>query len=970
MPYPTFQLKGSRFIDSLQITVEEYVHIRTGARHYHIAADNEENVFSVAFRTVPADSTGVAHILEHTVLCGSERFPVRDPFFMMTRRSLNTFMNAFTGSDWTAYPFASKNRKDFMNLLEVYLDAVFFASLDRYDFLQEGHRLEFQEPADCHSGLTYRGIVYNEMKGAMSSPVSELWQKLSHHLYPTTTYHYNSGGDPECIPQLTYEQLLDFYRTHYHPGNAIFTTYGDMDPQDIQQQLEEKALHRFADSMTPVLVGDEQRFDAPLRANEVYALDEESLTEKTHIVMGWLLGKNTDLQELFNAELLASILLDNSASPLRHALETTALGSSPSPLCGLEESSREMCFVCGLEGSEPQRADEVEALIMEILNQVATEGVPREVAEAALHQLELEYREIGGDSLPFGLQIILQALPAAIHDGDPVAMLDIDPVLNHLREQIQNPAFIPGLVRRFFLDNPHRVRLVMAPDANLGQEREAREQQQLQRILESLSEAEREQLVERAALLQSRQQAVQDESILPCVTLEDVPADIHVPQPAGRELGPWPAGVYHQETNGLVYLQAVAELPQLPDDLLDSFSLYTSFVTELGCAGDDYLETQRRMSRSTGGIGASASMRGNVDDPARFRGFFSLGGKALDRNTRPMVELIADFYHRSRFDEKRRIRELVSQKRAAREQSITGSGHQLAMTAATSRISPVSALSHRLRGLMGISRLKQLDTQLGDEANLQKLLLDFSRIHAILTEAPLQFLCVGRPEVAAEAAQALVDTFGKSQTAGHHQPLAFTAAQGELAHQMWITNTQVHFCAKAYPTVASGHPDAAALAVLGGFLRNGYLHRAIREQGGAYGGGASQDSTTGAFRFFSYRDPRLEETLADFDRSVQWLLEKDHPWQKVEEAILGVISGMDKPASPAGEAHKSFFDALYGRTPEHRLLLRQRVLNVTLADLQRVAAAYLQPGRGHIAVVSHSESRNRAEKLSMEVFRV
>ncbi len=430
--HSAFRFIGNKVIDALNVEVAEYEHKATGARHYHLASDYDENVFLVAFRTVPEDSRGVAHILEHTALCGSERFPVRDPFFMMTRRSLNTFMNAFTSSDWTAYPFASQNRKDYFNLLDVYLDASFFSRLDPLDFAQEGHRVEFAEADNPESNLVYKGVVFNEMKGAMSSPVSTLWQTLTKHLFPTTTYHYNSGGDPECIPDLSYEDLLEFYRSHYHPSNAVFMTFGDIPAAELQQRFEENALSRFERRDEVIEVTDEKRYYAPVRVEEAYALSQDDLSNSTHHVLGWLLPRSIELDELMQAHLLSRVLLDNSSSPLRAALESTELGSAPSPLCGLEDSNREMSFVCGLEGSEPEHAAAFEQLVMDTLNRVAEEGVPMDMVEAQMHQLELTQREITGDGYPFGLQLILSAMPAAIHRGSPIGVLDIDPALEKL----------------------------------------------------------------------------------------------------------------------------------------------------------------------------------------------------------------------------------------------------------------------------------------------------------------------------------------------------------------------------------------------------------------------------------------------------------------------------------------------------------------------------------------------------------
>jgi len=335
--HPAFEHLRTAHIDALSLDVSEYRHKVTGARHLHLGADDDNNAFLVAFLTVPRDSTGVAHILEHTSLCGSERFPVRDPFFMMIRRSLNTFMNAFTASDWTAYPFASRNVKDFDNLLSIYLDAVFFPKLDPLDFAQEGHRVEFAQTGDRSSDLVYKGVVYNEMKGAMSSPLSALHQSLQAALFPTITYHYNSGGDPEHIPDLSYDDLKAFHARHYHPCNAIFMTYGDLPAIHHQQHFDSLALNRFEAQDIDLRVTDENRYPRPLEVQDHYATDEEDPSAKTYVVLGWLLGPSTDPVQTLEAELLSGVVLGDSASPLRRALETSPLGSAPAPICGFDD---------------------------------------------------------------------------------------------------------------------------------------------------------------------------------------------------------------------------------------------------------------------------------------------------------------------------------------------------------------------------------------------------------------------------------------------------------------------------------------------------------------------------------------------------------------------------------------------------------------------------------------------------------
>ncbi|NOZ52117.1 MAG: peptidase M16 [Gammaproteobacteria bacterium] len=974
--HPAFEWKHSKPIESLNIVVEAYIHKKTEALHYHINADNPENVFLVALRTMPDDSTGVAHILEHTALCGSKHYPVRDPFFMMIRRSLNTFMNAFTSSDWTAYPFASQNTKDYFNLLDVYLDAVFFARLHELDFAQEGHRLEFEDPKNPDSNLVYKGVVFNEMIGAMASPVSTVWQTLTKHLFPTTTYHNNSGGDPKHIPDLSYEQFLAFYKTHYHPSNAIFMTFGNIPANVLQDKFEQRALNQFERLANRLTVKDEKRYNTPLKIEDHYALDEENNSgnkggknseNKTHIVLGWLLGISTDLKEAMNVHLLSGVLMDNSASPLLHALETTELGKSPSPLCGVEDSNREMTFMCGIEGSKPKHADKFEALVLNVLNDVANNGVPQQQVEAVLHQIELEQREVGGGHYPYGLQLILDALPSAVHYGDPVAALDLDPVLAQLREDIKNPQFIKDLVRDYLLKNPHYVRLTMVPDATLSLQRQKEEAAKLAKIKAQLSNQEKNKIIDLAHKLLERQQQKDDESILPKVGLEDVPDSMHIAEGRSQTINTLPVSIFEQGTNGLVYQQIVYQLPHLSDDLIQYLPYYSTNVTELGSGNRTYLESQVLQSSITGGINAFTAIRGNVENEQDVAGYFFLSGKSLARNHNAFSRLMREIVDTTRFDEYDRIHELVSQQRAQREQSVTGQGHSLAMMAASSGMSPAAALKHRLSGLQGIQHAKRLDDSLKESTNVKDLAEKLAEIHSALTTIEPQLLLTGEPHEIPRFIKEIEAVWGDVVALPPNvEPFSLPEIH-QRVQQIWVANAPINFCAKAYPTVPIEHSDSAPLAVLAGFLRNGFLHTAIREQGGAYGGGAGYCSDTASFRFYSYRDPRLVETLADFDKSIDWLLTEKHGSRQLEEAILGVISSIDKPSSPAGEAKDAFQNQLFGRTPNKRQQYRKQIINVTLADLKRVADTYFSTDNASTAIISNAATIEQLGDLGMEV---
>lgn len=962
-----FKLLRNQRIETLNVNILEYQHGKTGAMHYHLQAPYKENVFLVALRTHPMNSTGVAHILEHTTLCGSENFPVRDPFFLMIRRSLNTFMNAFTSSDYTAYPFASQNRKDFFNLLDIYLDAVFASRLDPLDFAQEGHRMEFEDAGNMESDLVYKGVVYNEMKGDTSSPVSCLYDVVKKHLFPTTTYHYNSGGDPAEIPQLTYQELLSFYKTHYHPGNAIFMTFGDIDVAELQQVIEEKALSRFDSSPVKLAVKEEQRYSEPLSVTELYSLDDsEDIEQKSHVVLAWLLGRNTNLKELMRCHLVSDILLETSASPLRFALESSGLGSAASPLCGLEDSNHEMSFMCGLEGCRAEDADKVEAVIMNTLVKIAEQGVKQERLEAVLHQLELHQREIGGDGYPYGLQLMFSCMSAAIHRGDPVKLMDLDPVIEELREEIKQAGYLQQLVNELLINNTHRVRVVLKPDPGLSALKIQNEKEHLEKVKSKLTAQDKMDLIEQTRNLEIRQQTEDDVDLLPKVGIEDIPTD--APDPVNETLqllNQDRLTTYRAGTNGLVYQQSVISLPPIEAELMHLLPLYAGMLGEIGCAGRTYLDTQNLQQSTCGGINVSPSIRWNVDGQNAYSAFLTVSTRALTYKFEEASELLYETLHAPRFDEFPRIAELIKQTRVRREAAIVRNGHVLAMLAASSAYSQVSRLNNELTGLAAMDRLKRLDASLSEEKYQTKLTTQMNQLHKAIVDSEKQHLLVCDEEFQASAISILD---GIQSRSGHCSANPFDISfQNQSVREAWITTTQVNFCASAFPTVSENHQDSPALSVLSGVLRNGYLHKVVREQGGAYGGGASHDSSNGVFRFYSYRDPNLLDTLKAFKASVDWVLSAKLEFSQVEESILGIISSLDSPSSPAGEAKQSFHQVLHGRTFEQRKHYRDSIIGVTAADVQAVAEKYLGNTEDSSQVVITNQSgASKLESFSFE----
>jgi Zn-dependent M16 (insulinase) family peptidase len=450
------------------------------------------------------------------------------------------------------------------------------------------------------------------------------------------------------------------------------------------------------------------------------------------------------------------------------------------------------------------------------------------------------------------------------------------------------------------------------------------------------------------------------------VGLEDVAPDIPELEFSTSSAGALPLTSYNRGTNGIVYKQLVCPLPLLEQEQLQILPLYTSMLTELGMGDRTYLEAQHEQAATVGSINAFASSRASIANEQDVSAYFSLSSKALEAKARGQSMLMRELMESVRFDETDRIQDLARQMLARREQSITGNGHGLAMTAACAGMSPLANISHQQSGLAGIGNLRALNTDLDHDEGLTAFSDRLQTIHANLTSQPMQILAIADERHIAEVCSTIGQVwqgYGVSQTAAEFSlpPIR------EQRRELWLTNTQVNFCAKAYPTVPSGHKDAPALTVLGGFLRNGFLHRAIREQGGAYGGGASQDSNIAAFRFYSYRDPRLTETLTDFDAAIEWMLHTSHEQRALEEAVLGVIGSLDKPSSPAGEAKQHFHNRLYGRTYDQRKAFRQQILQVSLQDLQRVTETYLKADSASIAVIAPTMQDGSGKQLAAEL---
>jgi len=925
----TFNKTGSRAIPSLQATVEEYIEPQTGARHIHLASDSAEMVFLVAFPTVPDVSDGRAHILEHLALCGSQRYPVRDPFFSMMRRSTATFMNAFTYADRTVYPFASTDKKDFLNLLDVYLDATFFPNLDYLNFLQEGWRHELKD-----GKLTYQGVVFNEMKGAFNDPIRALYSGVESTLLQGTTYEVESGGDPLVIPELTHAMLKEFHASHYHPSQAVFMTAGDISAAEVQEQIAKRVLSKLTGAAPRMLPELAEGWTAP-KVNEVRIPSQKAKADEYGLQLTWLMGESADMQAYYNAYLLSAGLLGDSSSPLMKAMESAGYGR-PSRLNGHDNSPRQLIFHIGMEGLTEPQIEKARVRLWTALEKAAVDGVPVEALQAALRDIRYTQRDTASGRMPNALSRLLHALPVAMRDGSVFDSLDSDADLAKLEIAIQDPEYFKGLVR-FLLESPTRLTTSVVPDAEYFTARDAVEEAQLAARAAALSEDERARIEADTAALDAHQKLPSNSETLPRIR----PAEL---SPQARPSLPLPEAEgnvlpFTIASNGLSYLRVGYDVSGFDAADWPWLHLYSDLASELGVGDMDYEDAdawRQRMAPSFN-IGVDASQQ--PDGALRLELWF--GASGLREEHAGIAELISRTLTETRFDEHERMAFLIDSDVQDRLNGLAQSGNRYAMLSATAPLSQLRRFEDMTGGTASLPFegyiLKQSKTPEGIAAIAAKL----SEIHQRVTAITPTVLSAGAGDDGKELGRLLV--LPASQPVAR----ALAPAQTEVALESAALHavSQINHCVAAWRAPMLHEEGAAALAVAGELMTNQLLHTALREKGGAYGGSAGYTGSSGTFVMSSYRDPRLADTYADFNLAIDQMLDTEFSQEELEEAILGVIKGMDKPNAPYDQVLHAWSLRQRGVDDTVRQRFRTDALNCTLENIRSVVRQWLKNGQ-------------------------
>lgn len=943
-----FDLLEERQLPELNSLARLYRHAATGAELLSLLNEDENKLFCITFRTPPTDSTGLPHILEHSVLCGSRKYPSKEPFVELMKGSLNTFLNAFTAADRTMYPVASQNLQDFYNLVDVYLDAVFYPRITPQTLQQEGWHYELENPTDP---LIYKGVVFNEMKGANGSPERQLYLHTQQALLPDTTYGVDSGGDPAVIPNLTYKQFKSFHESYYHPSNARIFCYGDDDPSE-RLRLLDAYLSAFERAPVTSEVALQAPFRAPQRLTHRYPVSEQETGErKGMVVVGWMLGENSDPHWALVLQLLDYILLGTPGSPLRKALIESGLGEDIANY-GLEPQRRQIIFSTGLKGVAVEDAERIEALILDTLRRLADEGIERESIEAALNSIEFNLRENNSGAYPRGLTVLNRALPFWTHGGNPLVALAFEAPLAAIRARLATgEALFETLIRDNFLTNSHRVTLVLEPDPTMSQQIEATERARLDAARAAMSEADIQQIIEETRALKLAQETpdtAEAKATIPSLDIEDLdkqnkPIPLALHEQAGSRI------LYHDlPTNGITYLDLGMDLHQLPQELLPYAPLFGRALLEMGTEREDFVRLSQRIDRKTGGIRPATLTtvaRGKEQDAA----WLLLRGKAMVAQVPDLLDILHDILHSARLDNADRFLQMALEEKAGLEASLLPTGHRVINRRLRAHFTEADWANEQLTGVSQLFFVRRLVQAIQDEwatvrDALEQIRQTLLNRHAMLCNVTVDSEGWERVRPALDGFLAQLPTAPVSVAAWVPTPTPRTEGL--------IIPARINFVGKAANLAQQGHRVTGADLVVARYLGTAWLWDRVRVQGGAYGGFSSLDRVSGTYSFLSYRDPNLSATLDVYDRTPEFLRALSLSQEELTKAIIGTIGDFDSYQLPDAKGITSMERTLAGISDEERQRLREEILATTAADFRAFAdTAELVREHGHLVIM-------------------
>jgi presequence protease len=940
-----FTLVETREIPELNTLARLYRHEKTGAELLSLENEDENKVFGITFRTPPPDSTGLPHIMEHSVLCGSRKYPLKEPFVELVKGSLNTFLNAFTFSDKTCYPVASQNVQDFYNLIDVYLDAVFFPRLTLEIMEQEGWHYELNEGAggELDAPLAYKGVVFNEMKGAYASPDSLIARYSEQSLFPDHVYGLDSGGDPQVIPDLTYVQFKRFHEIYYHPSNARIFFYGDDDPQTrlriVNEYLEDRIARDLESLEADSHIALQPALSEPRRIVEHYPVGDEEDEPKAMITVNWLLPENSDPTQTLALEILSHSLLGTPASPLRKALIDSGLGEDVIG-GGLDDSLRQLYFSAGMKGVDPEKVEEVSALIFDTLRELVETGLDPDMVAASINTVEFQLREQNTGRFPRGLVIMIRALTTWLHDGDPFAPIAFEQPLQEVKARLaDDPRAFEALIAEHLLENSHRATVLLLPDPDLQDRQDAAEKARLAAAKKAMTDEALHALaihVQRLKTLQETPDPPEALATIPSLGLEDLdPEPKHVPT---ESLSHHETPVLYHDlfTNGILYLDLGLNLHHLPQELLPYTGLFMSGLLELGTETEDFVKLTQRIGRETGGI-SPTTLTSAVHASDGTAAWAFLRGKATVEQSGELLAILRDILLTVRLDNQPRFQQMVLERKAREESSLIPAGHRVVASRLRAKFSEAHWVAEQIDGVEYLFFLRRLAEQVvsdwpGVLEKLETIRRLLVRRGAMLCNVTLD------AENWTSVQPRIADFLGllPGEGEGDSPTVAWSPVSSASPEALTIP-ANINYVGKGAALFDLGYQRHGSTEVISHYLRSTWLWERVRVQGGAYGGFCVFDVHSGTFGYLSYRDPNLVQTLDIYDQTPRFLRDLDLSQEELVKSIIGAIGNIDAYQLPDAKGYSAMARHLINYTDEARQQYRTELLNTTVEDFKAFA---------------------------------
>lgn len=958
-----FTLIEEKYLPEVGGTARLWQHELTGAQVLSIVNEDENKCFGVSFYTPPTDSTGVAHILEHSVLGGSSKYPVKEPFVELLKGSVQTFLNAFTFPDKTCYPVASTNPQDFRNLMDVYLDAVFHPLLSENTFCQEGWHVEAEE---ADAPWIYKGVVYNEMKGVYSSPDAVLAEKSQQAVFPDNLYCQDSGGNPERIPDLTYQAFRDFHHRYYQPGNARFFFWGD-DPEDERLARIDREISGYGKVADLPQLPLQQKRGEPWTVEFPYACAEGE--ERALFTVNWLLGERADIHEALRMEMLEHILEGLPGSPLRRALMESGLGEDTTG-CGLETDLRQMYYSTGLKGVAPANVGKAATLIQDTLADLAVKGIDKAAVDAAINSVEFAYRENNSGRFPRGLAAMIQSLSAWLYGGDPIAPLAWEAPLTAIKKAVASGEKVfENAIKRNFLENSHCVRVTLLPDHKLGKMKDDREKAILTEIQEASSPQKRRQMVKRTQELQEEQlkpNSPEALATIPFLTVADLPKKNQFIPRATASI-PQTFISHDLPTSGIAYGTLLLPIPRIPARLLPYLSIFARSLLEWGAAGKDYAQLGMEVAGKLGGLYA-APLTGIKNGSGESFCYLSVIGKSVYDNIPDLFRLMREILLEPQKDKAKisqRLGIMILEDRARLEYSLQMAGHSAVSSRLKAHYRGEGAMAEQLAGISQLCFLRELSERMVNDS--EGVLSDLEELRQIIIGSTgAIFDCVAQGAVIQKMekeAQNLFSALPKSPALSEGDAVSGWRPMDLPKGEAFITPGLVNYVGKGANLYELGYKYKGSAAVITRWLRMQRLWEDVRVAGGAYGAFCSLDRLGGTFVCSSYRDPNVDRTLSAYDGLAPYLRSFEPTRAQLTQAIVGAIGDMDTYMLPDARGAKSLARWISGLTDEELQKSREEMLATTGQDFRDFADALAAVAEeGSICVLGGAQTAESAKQ--------